>query len=343
MNKRGISGVVTTVLIILISIIAVIIFWQIISAAIKQGAEKIKEPVITDLTIDKAEVVDGINARVQVSLGSMVEQVDGIKIMLSNDKESQVYSYNQTIKSMETRTFLIPLNISSLTRVSLYPVFIRNNEENLGGISDTKVTIMQVNQNLVAYYKFEGNTDDETGINNGELKNGVSFASGKYGQAASFDGVDDYVDAGSITNRYSELTVSAWFNAASINSNAIVSEYNSIGDRVFLIDLRDTDEILFLAENAGDSVVYFETSNHPITLNTWHHAALVYNGTTLSGYLDGVLVGSSNDISGVLDSSTKSLNIGIRGDTTSPFSGLIDEVKIFNRALTQDEVKILAS
>jgi hypothetical protein len=75
-----------------------------------------------------------------------------------------------------------------------------------------------------------------------------------------------------------------------------------------------------------------------LALNTWTHLAGTYDGTTLRLYINGVQV-SSQAQTGAIGTSTQALTIG--GDTIAGqfWSGLIDEVRIYNRALTQAEIQ----
>ena len=75
-----------------------------------------------------------------------------------------------------------------------------------------------LNDGLVAYYPFDGNANDFSGSgNHGTEYNGVSYRPGVKGQAASFDGIDDYVKASSDGLPTGERTVSLWFHADTIS------------------------------------------------------------------------------------------------------------------------------
>lgn len=79
----------------------------------------------------------------------------------------------------------------------------------------------------------------------------------------------------------------------------------------------------------------------PITSNEWHHIAMTYDGTTLTAYKDGASVGTDT---GDLTHTTDRLLIGTRDSLYSQyFDGIIDEVQIYNRALSAEEIRNLMS
>ena len=77
----------------------------------------------------------------------------------------------------------------------------------------------------------------------------------------------------------------------------------------------------------------------PLPINTWTHLALTYNGSTLTLYRNGVAVANSN-VSGTLSPTTLNLQIG-GSQFGEYFKGLIDEVRIYNRALTATEIQAI--
>ena len=76
-----------------------------------------------------------------------------------------------------------------------------------------------LNDGLVAYYKFEGNANDSSGNNyHGTELGGVNYLLGKVGQDANFDGVDDYIDMGVQLGGYSAISVFAWVKGNSLHA-----------------------------------------------------------------------------------------------------------------------------
>jgi hypothetical protein len=206
---------------------------------------------------------------------------------------------------------------------------------------------------LAGYWDFDkgsGQTAaDQTGNgNNGILSSGVQWTSGKFGSGVQFDGVNDYVK---VTNRngfnFSEdFTIAMWINPTDWNvteplfSNGFVRFLHRgdwAGDMVyFLIKINSP-------ESLGDSVwngwAGVKTSQ-PLTENRWQSIIGVKSGKIMTIYLDGVKSGNI-DISGYSTDNSNPGDLFIGGDKKTNFNGKIDEVRIWNRSLTSDEVQDL--
>ena len=338
MKKRGISQVVTTVLIILISIIAVIIAWQFIRNSIKQSADKLEIPIFTDLEISEANIVDGLNLRVQVSLGNQ-QAIEGVLISATNGIESQSFKYNQTINKLESRTFTIPLNISGINKVSIAPIYIRDNKEVITEVSDTLTSFKPKYENLVAYYKFEGNAKDETGKHNGIGFN-IGYSNGLNGQALLLnENASDYVrindsDEWDLTT----FSISAWFKASGFNHNypAIVCKDKNITNRNYIVLVAHTLGDKIIASSSINAVQSDPSSQVTALVDTWYNVIYIINDTSKKRYIyvDGEKK-YEGGFTGTVDITTADVYIG------RYFDGLIDEVKIFDRALSPEEIDYL--
>lgn len=166
------------------------------------------------------------------------------------------------------------------------------------------------------------------------------------GAAIEFDGVDDYVDLGSAnqTDITSNLTVSAWINRGSINT------YDSV---VSKDDGTNRNYQLWIANSVGPNAnkVYFSVftsnvqydaiSNNVISADGWHHLVGVHNGTNVLLYVDGILQTTQANTASI-DNDNVDLWIGDRSDGgVLPFDGQIDDVRIYNRALSSTEIETL--
>jgi hypothetical protein len=169
--------------------------------------------------------------------------------------------------------------------------------------------------------------------NNGALTNGPTKTIGKVGQALSFDGVDDAVTTG-FTQQLTDFTACAWFKSgASPVGSARILEKSYTGG--FWVGRGGG------ANSWGGGVL---ESSHPygifVTLpdQQWNHICSIRSSTTHTIIGNGGQVSNSNTVSGsALD--TTALAIGYI--TSAAYIGLIDEVRIYNRALSASEVKQL--
>ena len=186
---------------------------------------------------------------------------------------------------------------------------------------------------------FGTNVDDAVGTNDGTAINGAGIVgpppASKIGNARSFDGVDDYIDAGNAAalNITGPITIAAWIKPSSLARRFVVAkDFNDVRGYAFGIE--------------GTGAVYFEkgggillNSGTAMSVSTWNHIALTYDGTIWKTWLNGTQVSSTNS-TGIPSQTTTSLTIGRRNYTgaESYFPGTIDEVGIWNRALTTTEV-----
>ena len=155
-----------------------------------------------------------------------------------------------------------------------------------------------------------------------------------------FDGVNDVINCGNDSSLQitGAMTVSYWFKgqtgSASVGG---VGKLGASGNRGFCLDCIGT--ITFYIAQNTTSLFSLSYSNTPD--NNWHHLVGVYNpSTSVQIYLDGVLVKEQLvSIPASQYNGSNNLQIGARGDSTGFFNGSIDEVGIFNTALTDAEIQ----
>ncbi|MCX6748599.1 MAG: LamG domain-containing protein [Candidatus Pacearchaeota archaeon] len=135
MKKRGLSTIVASVLIILLVIIAIGIIWAILKPKLFQSAEEIDSSLLTvSMKIEKASVLDNL-ATVKISRQPGSGQVDKIRIVLYNETDSQVESVSG-LNEFESRTYTITTKISNISKISIAPVSVREDQEKVGTKAD---------------------------------------------------------------------------------------------------------------------------------------------------------------------------------------------------------------
>lgn len=137
MNKRGLSDVITTLLVILLVLVAMGVVWGIIRNIIRSGSKDISLSGFTlDLEIkDAYESGDNIIVKVERKVGE--GNLKGIKFILSNG-DDEVIEKSTTMGELEQETFtLTPANPSAVQTVSIAPIYETGGEENVGNIVDT--------------------------------------------------------------------------------------------------------------------------------------------------------------------------------------------------------------
>jgi hypothetical protein len=190
---------------------------------------------------------------------------------------------------------------------------------------------------LIAHYSFENNADDISGNgNNGGLRGNPEFVSGKSGKALSFDGVDDFVkvlDSGSLSPSEA-ITIGAWIKTDDPNSYMILRKFDNIAPYPgYAIRKYGPGTRFWAGGNGGDGWLRCREN---IQDNEWHYITVSAENNGLKKiYVDGELCSSNNAGDLDLDSSGP-LYIG--GYGSALFTGLIDEVKIWNYELDEEEV-----
>jgi hypothetical protein len=206
---------------------------------------------------------------------------------------------------------------------------------------------------LVAAYSFSGNANDETGSGNHGTIFGAVLTEDRLGRANSaysFDGIDDYIEIPqhSSLNTTQGVSLVAWILVKGLDFFPGIVSKGNVGNyqESYTMYLTPESRLGFLVNRNGTSGGRDEIeAGAKIPLGTWTHVAGVYDGSTLYTYINGVQMGSSFHGGGIFTVSDPIL-IGKNERQssnlpTSFFNGSIDEVKIFGRALSPEEVQAL--
>jgi uncharacterized protein (TIGR03437 family) len=209
--------------------------------------------------------------------------------------------------------------------------------------SATVTVTAQVTTGLVAAYAFNEAsgttvTDASGNGNTGTLKNVSWTTAGKFGTGLSFNGSGSWVtvnDSASL-DLTTGMTVEAWVNPTTLNGSwrtVVIKEQTGALTYALYANTdtsRPSGHVYITSE--------FDTRGTAVVAtNAWTHLATTYDGATLRMYVNGVLA-SSKAVTGAIKASTGVLRIGGNGIWGEYFAGIIDEVRIYNRALAASEV-----
>ena len=199
---------------------------------------------------------------------------------------------------------------------------------------------------LVAHYKFDGNANDSSGNGNNGVVHGATLAADRFGNANSaysFDG-DDWIqvaNSASLSSLTKDMTFSAWVNVRELGFFGwvqILAKGTNMRQYGFGLRMEDGD---FVWVNNVRKEISVAVDGGVLPMNEWYHLTASYNGSRIIAYVNGVVVGFT-DVEDEFVANMDDLYIGkdIPGDTEY-FNGALDDLRIYNRALSAAEVKAL--
>ncbi len=203
---------------------------------------------------------------------------------------------------------------------------------------------------LAAYSFDEGEGEvagDLTGEHDGTIE-GPTWTTGKFGGALKFDGTDDCVsipeDAQLQFLEDEEFTLEAWVRPTREDIEAIVTQQDDGADEekeeepwAYAMLVGGEEEPKGWLRKGGESGHVGTGGTEPLPLNAWSHIAFTDDGARIRFYVDGELVGSQPTIP--LTAAEGPVTIGCNENYGNYFKGRIDEVRIYDRALDEGELR----
>ncbi len=193
---------------------------------------------------------------------------------------------------------------------------------------------------LVSWWQGQGSAVDFSGTNNGTLLNGATYGPGEVGQGFSLSGNLQAVDVGYATNlQLQNFTIEAWIKRSS--SSVVTLDSSFGGDALFFgygvhgygFSIYRDNRLLLTQIGIGGV-----WSSGTVADTNYHHVAVTKNNASVVFYIDGVNAGVASYDPGF--SFTNHANIGAAGDFQEDgFYGVIDEMAIYNRALSATEIQ----
>lgn len=209
---------------------------------------------------------------------------------------------------------------------------------------------------LVSWYRGENNAADHQNAHNGAGVGGLAFAAGRVGQALSFNGSSELVIPHAPALNFQQFTFEGWVYPTVLD-----------GSVELILNKEDDPFTTYhyewgIAGTAGNAPVGtllfalnginglpnefngFVNGGGVLPRNAWTHVALSFDGTTIKSYLNGRVARTLTGLSGNLITSTGPLKLGSRSATlinqlpADRFNGLLDELGLYNRALSEQEL-----
>ena len=198
------------------------------------------------------------------------------------------------------------------------------------------------NRSLVGYWDGNENSgstlyDESTYGNNGTLRNGTQWTTGNFGSALKFDGVDDYAEIPNSTSLGTSqaITIEAWVKLAALPSTMSASYPGYFGKSgAFSFYWAKSNNQLKWQWYDSQGATHVLRSSTTFEPDKWYHLVYTFDGKRAMAYVDGALE-AQETYTGTLASSTSTMTIG-KADQT--FNGIADEVRVWNRALSTEEI-----
>ena len=212
-------------------------------------------------------------------------------------------------------------------------------------------------EGLIGSYSFTGSANDGSANGNDGTVNGAILSTDRFGNANnaySFDGQDDYIIVENPTGTLSgnsSYTISLWANMATYTGTAANGSQAMLG----IGDIQGYDRVLGITRTGAD---YYPSPSQmfmthygwyqdwgtgvDITIDQWYHISASYDGSTESFYLNGSLLASRSNSNINVDPSP--IMFGAQawdGIPTDPFNGMLDDINVYNRALSLEEIQEL--
>lgn len=224
--------------------------------------------------------------------------------------------------------------------------FYRNIMTAGSGTNQPSDNCVTVPGGAISWWRGEGDALDAIGIHHGTPTGGAYHGTGRIGQAFDFDGDRDGVSAGTATNlQLQDFTVEAWIKR---RSDSVISFNGNGNGQLFSVGAGGGGSTFYLQADSrlalGKLQVNVVTSDAMVTDTNWHHIAVTKQGTTVRFFVDGVAYAAPAYDSGEFTFNGPAyigawLNPSQLVDNT--FYGAIDELAVYNRALTTNEIAAL--
>ncbi len=359
MYKRGISGIVVALILILLSLVAAGIVWAVIKNILTKETEEISlGKFLIDLEIEKAYFGgNGIIVNIKRNVGG--GDLTGINFIVSDGENSKVIKRKINLQELGKSNFNLSQQefegLGFIKEVSIAPIVkLESGKESEGNIVDTKEVSAKeflVSLGAVSWWRLNGNAKDEIGGNSGTLQGGVNCdIPGKFSKSCEFFQEDeggnyreDYIELSSPIQYDIPWTVCSWvYLKQNFPDRAHVFLDDSDGESADLYSLRFS---MHNNTKAGftDYLVQDYYLNYEFPIKEWKFACYIGNLSGVYLYVDGQFKDKNPDIIKlpVKYVAHSPLRSNVTSGTPHGTIGIIDEIMIFDKDLSSENVESL--
>ena len=329
MKKRGLSGVVTNLILILLVLVAVAIVWGIVGEIIDKSSKEITITPLTEvLKIEQVKILESI-MEVKVTRKSGKEEMDSLSFIINDGENSKTILVPiNDFNVLETKRFYISSkNLGTIKEIIVTPMFGKQKGAEAKKTITSSVSEGTELTGLIGYWNFDDKTarDSSTKKNDGILMGGLNCTGdlGISNSGCTFGTAEQYVSISNVSDDVDPYrgTISAWaYPTQNVYNTYVVQGVGAEANRYYLQWHNGNFSVSRGSSASGVKLL----TNAP--LNEWHHLVLTWdyneNTHTMKGYLDGKLKGI-NTFTGAGEGG----EFTIGKQTTNPeFQGSIDEV-----------------
>lgn len=345
MKKRGLSMVVTTLILILLSFVAIGIVWVVVKNVIDSGAEEVTMDSF-NLNLEIQNVYSENNhLYVNVKRNPGAGNFDGIKFVLDDGTNSEVLYSEANIAELGSNVFELNPNNSIIKEISIVPTFNKSDGDmKIGNVEDKiefneEKTIKNI-LGIVAWWKLDRGASETISGDAGTINGDVTFVSdSKRDLVGNFDGTNwismnlDAPDVG---------TMGAWIKGTMAdNSGRIIypfgwnSKFVALGPSPYPSQMEKSGIVMnppfepYIWENQG----FYD--------GKWNFYIVSWNSSSVILYKNGKLIGIQNRRESVSGGTGIIFGIGSGWGPGGSHAGQIDDVMVFDRVLNSKEVEAL--
>ncbi len=214
----------------------------------------------------------------------------------------------------------------------------------------TSISFSAMPNELVLYMSFDKNTisgnevkDISSYGNKGLIKGSPKVVAGYRGEALDFNGSSDTVEivtSENLAKTAKQITMEAWVFTRKDGTQEVISKWDNVMNGIIHFEFQAGGVIRYCMRDKNDAtIVNLLTPAGKLPMQEWAHVAETYDGKTARIYVNGNEVLNGAGAGDMRDNNDVKYWIGSIYATDRWFDGLIDEVRIWSKALTQEEVK----
>ena len=347
MNKRGIGAIVAMVLIILLVVGSIVIIWAVVRPIVEKTGEGAGEGQFSVvLQIEDFKVESDGNISLTVSRGASGPDLPSLRVIIFDGTDTTTFT-TQGLDKMQTKKLTLPSG-GLVKKISVAPVFESSSGDeqigNVGAKLEFSNKEVMKNHGAVAWWRLEGDAEDEINGYDGSCTICPTLVVGKFGEGYDFirDNKEHFSIPDNLIDISEGISVSLWIKPES-DGGSILRVFATIDlddDKFTIATLRKSSNIYELQTRVNSQSTKTNDQNSELYGNIFNHIIVTVDSNFIrKTYINGIEYSFiDGDFTG--ESSLSAIGAG-REHLDYSFEGIIDEPMIFDRALTAEEVKSL--